>query len=301
MYNGSELRVIQSLQKEIEGELNRIGLLYRFFSRAKSENSILKKYQKEPNKYSANGRKIQDLFGVRIILYFPDDLFIAQKALEKLFEVESKTIDETREDIFSATRCNYVFKLPEILSKDSILLKKYSYIDTTFEVQFRTILSEGWHEVEHDLRYKCKEDWVEHNDLGRALNGIYASLETSDWGIMKLFEEMAYRNYKSSAWSAMLRNKLRLRMEDNIDDKIISIINEKDLGKKFFRIDRNKLLSLMLNYDIDMPINFNNIIYLCNYFFIKSSELQSIAPALIMKKFTDADEKFTHNAILESK
>ncbi|WP_097737570.1 RelA/SpoT domain-containing protein, partial [Escherichia coli] len=259
MYNGNELRIIQSLQKDIEDELNRIGLLYRFFSRTKSESSIIKKYEKEPNKYSEDGKKIQDLFGVRIILYFPDDLFIAQKTLEKLFEIESKTVDETTANLFAATRCNYVFKLPEVLSNDSVLFKKYSYIDTTFEVQFRTILSEGWHEVEHDLRYKCKEDWVEHNDLSRALNGIYASLETSDWGIMKLFEDLAYRNYKSSAWSAMLRNKLRLRMDDKLDEKIISIINEKELGKKFYRIDRDRLLSLMLDYNIDIPINLNNI------------------------------------------
>ncbi|CAK0727445.1 hypothetical protein FGAF829_10700 [Escherichia coli] len=31
MYNGNELRIIQSLQKDIEDKLNRIGLLYRFF------------------------------------------------------------------------------------------------------------------------------------------------------------------------------------------------------------------------------------------------------------------------------
>ncbi|MXJ78816.1 RelA/SpoT family protein, partial [Escherichia coli] len=67
MYNGNELRIIQSLQKDIEDELNRIGLLYRFFSRTKSESSIIKKYEKEPNKYSEDGKKIQDLFGVRII------------------------------------------------------------------------------------------------------------------------------------------------------------------------------------------------------------------------------------------
>lgn len=87
-----------------------------FFSRTKSESSIIKKYEKEPNKYSEDGKKIQDLFGVRIILYFPDDLFIAQKTLEKLFEIESKTVDETTANLFAATRCNYVFKLPEVLS-----------------------------------------------------------------------------------------------------------------------------------------------------------------------------------------
>ena len=34
MYNGNELRIIQSLQKDIEDELNRIGLLYRLDSMA---------------------------------------------------------------------------------------------------------------------------------------------------------------------------------------------------------------------------------------------------------------------------
>lgn len=293
MYNANELRIIQNLQKKIENELNRIGLLYRFFYRAKSEVSITKKYEKEPGKYSAKGKKIQDLFGVRIILYFPDDLPIAQKALRKLFEFESKTVDETTDNLFSATRCNYVFNLPDELSKDSELLKKYPYIDKTFEVQFRTILSEGWHEVEHDLRYKCSEDWVGHNDLSRALNGIYASLETSDWGIMKLFEELSYRNYKSSSWSAMLRNKLRLRMDDAVDENITLAIQENNLGKNFFRIDRNSLLSLILNYDIDMPINLNNIIFLCNHFFIKSDAIYKIAPIIITKKFEEAEERFT--------
>ena len=55
-------------------------------------------------------------------------------------------------------------------------------------------------------------------------------------------------------------------MDDKLDEKIISIINEKELGKKFYRIDRDRLLSLMLDYNIDIPINLNNIIYLCNYF-----------------------------------
>ncbi|VCV43855.1 RelA/SpoT family protein [Escherichia coli] len=63
MYNGNELRIIQSLQKDIEDELNRIGLLYRF-SRTKSESSIIKKYEKEPNKYSEDGKKFKTYLGL---------------------------------------------------------------------------------------------------------------------------------------------------------------------------------------------------------------------------------------------
>lgn len=64
MYNGNELRIIQSLQKDIEDELNRIGLLYRFFSRTKLESSIIKKYEKEPNKYSEDGKKFKTYLGL---------------------------------------------------------------------------------------------------------------------------------------------------------------------------------------------------------------------------------------------
>ena len=295
-YNIAEKDIVEEITKA----LNKLGIMFRIFSRIK-DNSSLEKKIKSDNKYINGSSKIQDLLGIRIVLYFPDDIQLSHKIISNLYEENSKdsSIDELKSNIFKPIRYNIIYKMPK--GSHTISHKHANLIDLTFEVQIRTVLSEGWHEVEHDLRYKCKEDWVEHNDLSRALNGIYASLETSDWGIMKLFEDLAYRNYKSSAWSAMLRNKLRLRMDDKLDEKIISIINEKELGKKFYRIDRDRLLSLMLDYNIDIPINLNNIIYLCNYFFIKSTELQDIAPALIMKKLTDADEKFNKNTILASK
>ncbi|WP_202796549.1 hypothetical protein, partial [Thermophagus xiamenensis] len=63
-------------------------------------------------------------------------------------------------------------------------------IDNTFEVQLRTILSEGWHEVDHSLRYKCKDDWKDYPDQERLLNGIYAALETNDSTLKSLFREI---------------------------------------------------------------------------------------------------------------
>lgn len=292
MYNTNELRIIQALQKSVESELNRLGLLYRVFSRTKTETSINAKKNKDPQRYGASGKKIQDLFGIRIVLYFPDDLMIAQAAIQKIYDMDSKTVDESSTDLFSATRCNYIFKIPENLVNESKLLRRYDFIDSTFEVQFRTILSEGWHEVEHDLRYKCKEDWVNHGDLSRALNGIYASLETSDWGIMKLFEELSYRNYKSSTWSAMLRNKFRIRTEEVIEPSIIELINSKKLGKSFYRINREKLLLIVLYSEIDIPINLNNLVYLCNHFFIKNADITEITPKLLNIKFLEAEERY---------
>ena len=65
-------------------------------------------------------------------------------------------------------------------------------IDATFEVQLRTISFEGWHEIEHDMRYKSPygdDFWRE--DLSRTLNSVLANLELCDWTTLNVFEKLA--------------------------------------------------------------------------------------------------------------
>ncbi|MBU2411992.1 MAG: RelA/SpoT domain-containing protein, partial [Gammaproteobacteria bacterium] len=261
MYINHEDALAKKLTEMIESELLRLGLLYRIFSRSKTIDSISKKiYNKGEGYYSPTGKKIQDAFGVRIALYFFDDLPVAQEILKKSFKLLSKEVNDFNNELFSAQRCNYIFKLPNDISRDSQIIQENPLIDDTFEVQFRTILSEGWHEVEHDLRYKCKTDWDGHDDLSRNLNGIYATLETADWGIMKLFEDLSYRHYKASEWGPMIRNKFRLRMDDDLREDILDVIECNSLGKKIFRLDRELVLGKILDLKLDFPININNII-----------------------------------------
>ncbi|WP_185749671.1 MULTISPECIES: RelA/SpoT family protein [Pseudomonas] len=291
MYNSTENRIARRLQETIESELAKLGLLFRVFSRAKTENSLKTKIERNPGKYSSDGKKIQDVFGVRVVLYFPDDQKIAIQALKEIFVFDeaSSTIDNPSGNIFSATRCNLIFRLPTEDSESSLLLRSNALLDRTFEIQFRTILSEGWHEVEHDLRYKCQEDWGTHKDLDRALNGIFATLETSDWSMLKLFEEMAYRNYKSAEWTQMLRNKFRLRSNGEINKNITDALDRNpELGKAVYRINREKLLEKLSNKRISIPITPDNIIYICNYFFIKSNTITSLTPQPLIDIFSEA-------------
>ena len=57
------------------------------------------------------------------------------------------------------------------------------------------------------MRYKHKEEWDQHYELSRELNGIYATLEICDRSMVNLLERLAYRNYKSMQIEAMIRNK----------------------------------------------------------------------------------------------
>jgi ppGpp synthetase/RelA/SpoT-type nucleotidyltranferase len=283
--------IADKLQSAIKSELDRLGLLCRVFSRAKSVHSLEIKINREPGKYSAAGKKIQDAFGVRIALYFPDDQAVAIQLLKNTFAYDesSSTIDTPAGSVFAANRCNLVFALPDDLADQSTLLSDYDCIDRTFEVQIRTVLSEGWHEVEHDMRYKCQADWLRYSDLDRALNGIYASLETSDWGMMKVFESLAYRHYKAHEWSQMIRTKFRLRSEGGLSPAVIHSLNlYPGDGKKIFRVNREEFLKKMMARRLTMPMTLDNIVFLINYSYIGSPALTELTPSPITDIFIEA-------------
>lgn len=78
-------------------------------------------------------------------------------------------------------------------------------MDNTFELQLRTILSEGWHEIDHSLRYKSQADWLDYPENERLLNGIYASLETNDIALKNLFNELSYKHFKNRNWEGLIK------------------------------------------------------------------------------------------------
>lgn len=290
-YFNHEITLAKDISNFIEIELNKVGLLYRIFYRAKTECSLSKKINsKGDGYYTSNGKKIQDFFGIRVVLYFLDDLSVAQDAICGKFSFVSKEVDPVTKDSFSAQRCNFIFRLPDDISRESQIISSNPLVDNTFEVQFRTILSEGWHEVEHDLRYKCKSDWEDHDDLSRSLNGIYATLETADWGVKQLFEELAYRHYKKREWGQMIRNKFRLRMEAPLETALHQLIESNDIGKKIFRIERMSVLKKILDLDLDLPINVNNLLFIINYFFINDKDLIKLTPNALIRKFDESLE-----------
>jgi hypothetical protein len=227
-------------------------------------------------------KKMQDLYGVRVALCFPDDSSLAQKLLKSKYEYDalSSTIDLPTDATFGPTRCNLIFRLPETHSRTSAALREEGRIDKTFEVQFRTVFSEGWHEIEHDLRYKCKDDWQPHKDLNRAMNGFIATLETCDWAIVKLFDDLAWRHYKAKELLPMLRTKFRLRWQSSgLNEDIQQGFNrDNELAKAIFRIDRQELLAKLVASRIDLPVTPSNIVFVCNHFYVKSDDLGKLAP-----------------------
>lgn len=285
------------IEKEITNlireRLDKIGIHYRIFSRIKDRVSITEKCirkEKEGAPYCMGGKLIQDLIGIRIITYFKEDLDIVYKILKPLLNYYDEEIDDLEIAVFKPKRNNIICKFNaehteffEDVQKTSVN-ESYNLVDNTFELQLRTILSEGWHEIDHSLRYKCKEDWMGHQENERMLNGIYATLETNDTAMASLFNELAYKHYKNGNWEGLIRTKFRLKLQlTPFDIRINEILNDnKDIGKQILRLDRTKLIYKISSMEVSIPITLNNLVFLANIFFLNNPNILRIIPKHIV-------------------
>ena len=275
----------EEIRRQVEDCLFGVGILSRVFARGKNQDSLDKKLNREPGKYRKGGKLIQDAIGVRVALYFSEDIPIVKSILESKYEIDlpSSTIDKPDRDQFSVTRYNLIFRLPDNVAESFQRNATDIPLDTSFEVQLRSMLSEGWHEVEHDLRYKAKETWNDHADLSRALNGVVATLETSEWSMGRIFEELAYRHYKQKNWSAMLPNLLRVRLRGEISAELASVLDgDLSAAKDLLRIDRSRLIKSLFEARPRVPITMENLIFFWNSIGPQHNSLMSLTPPLIL-------------------
>ena len=174
--------ITESIREELAQALNRCGLMYRMFYRVKTLSSIQHKMAFKGDKYKSGESKMQDIIGFRIVLYFPDDVDLVSLYFS-CKDVVKRSVDVPDPSTFRPQRLNLTLNIPEQfveLFKKKLPAEYAPYIDPTYEIQIRTVFSEGWHEVEHDFRYKCKEDWVGYEFYSRTLNGVIATLENAE-------------------------------------------------------------------------------------------------------------------------
>jgi ppGpp synthetase/RelA/SpoT-type nucleotidyltranferase len=283
----------ESIRRDIESIVNKVGLLCRVFARGKDVRSLNEKMSREVGKYSKQGKLIQDAIGVRVVLYFEEDVDIVAKLLSSEFvmDVNASTVDTHANDQFKVTRHNLIFKLPDQYVYDMQRASNVMPIDTTFEVQLRSILSEGWHEVDHDLRYKSKSSWIGQDDLSRALNGILATIETADWSMRRIFDDLAYRHYKNRNWETMLHNKIRMRVAPKLSEEIVNLINtEINFAKDIYQINRTKVIHRIAKAKPCIPLSLDNIVYVWNYIGPKNTAALSITPQIILDSLIESDQ-----------
>lgn len=271
--------VEQDLKRIITDRLEQCGLYFRVFSRIKTAASIARKF--ELKDYGAN-RKIQDLVGLRINVYFDDDVEICRRIMENTFETLEWSASEQSEDEFKPTKLNGVFRLPEYLKAEISDGTWEMFIDDTFEIQIKTMFFEGWHEIEHDMRYKGEELWKDYGSFSRYLNSILATLELCDKSMVTLFEDLGHALYKSGSWSGMIKSHFRLKLGDvslypEVDQLLTEDkLNNENLAKKIYRTSKEDLVEMLLCRSKRIPINVNTIVALLNDNLFHDERLRSI-------------------------
>ena len=112
-------------------------------SRIKEEDSLAGKLELKGGKY-ASLADITDIFGMRIITFYTDDVDKVASAVDRLFEVDWENSVDKRKllevDSFGYLSLHYICRDPEFPYR--------------FEVQMRTILQHAWANMNHDTGYK---------------------------------------------------------------------------------------------------------------------------------------------------
>lgn len=268
------------LTSDISALLSRCGLMFRIFSRVKTESSIRHKLEV---KYADKKVKLQDLIGIRIVVYFQDDVD-ALALYYSIGDVVKKSIDQYDSSTFRPQRLNITCRIPDDLLEDftSAIPEKYrDLIDNTYEIQIRTVFSEGWHEVEHDLRYKCKEDWAGCESYSRTLNGVIATLETAEWNMKAIFSEMARHNFLHSNYTAMLRNKFRLKIRtESLSPELETYLKQNmHLAEAALNADRLIVLYTLLTHNSRFDLTYDNLLFLINRIEMMDFDLMGLEPA----------------------
>lgn len=255
------IRVVFYFQKDVDIFAQRLRLLPGY----------------DANNESCSAKDIDNISG--IIKQWDDD-DSNKKMMKLLLPLHDKT--------FMPERLNIVMNMTEkqknmanlVLASYLRVGKMDSYtdlIDYTYEIQLRTVLSEGWHEVEHDLRYKTKnESWWDYcYEESRMLNGIYASLETSEKALSQMIDGISYKNYKNKSWDAMLRfHFCRRTMETPLSQELCDILDsDSSLAKELLRTSVEELTSWLWDLRISIPITVDNIVYLVNRMKIQDSKI----------------------------
>ena len=283
--------VAERLEADLAERLERSGLMHRLFMRVKTMRSIAHKMRMKGERYRQGTVRMQDIIGLRVVLYFPEDVDILAFYLSCQGLVK-QSIDEPDISTFRPRRLNLTKRIPEAdieAFREGLPPEYAPFIDETYEIQIRTIFSEGWHEVEHDLRYKCQGDWIGCESYSRTLNGLFATLETAEWGMQALFREMAGKNRVDGNYGAMLRNMMRIRLKsDDFSPAVSDYLKTHPLvAERLMAADRMVLMLTILNHEGSIRLDHDNVLFLVNRIELKDKGVRALEHVEVSRRLDE--------------
>ena len=143
-----------NLVKEKLNKLYGYSIIDKITARVKSKKSIINKMKKKNIKYTYTSLidNISDIAGVRITCPVQDDIFFVKQIIEIIPNLkiikEKDYINNPKKSGYSAY--HIIVETPVTINGETVVMK--------VEIQIRTIAMDFWAEMEHDIRYKSKNN-----------------------------------------------------------------------------------------------------------------------------------------------
>lgn len=183
-------------------------------SRTKDTESFKEKISRSSKMYVDPFKEVTDLSGIRIIVYYDEDLDKVCQLIEHEFEIDrANSVDKRtilRPEEFGYQSIHFVVKLSD--SRCGLLEWRH-LAGLQAEIQVRTVLQHAWAAISHKLQYKREGDVPQ--ELRRRLFRLSALLELADE------EFMALRN-RTAALTQSIEQQLS-EGETNLEINLLTV------------------------------------------------------------------------------
>lgn len=160
--------------------LDKAGIAYvQIDGRTKGVSNFVSKLRRKQEKYDEPLREVTDLSGVRIVLYYLDDVERVGELIESQFEVDAANSGDKAAsmdpDRFGYLSVHHIVR-PSATRRS--LPEWTAFADLQAEIQVRTVLQHAWGAISRKLAYASVREAP--RDLQRSLNRLSALLELAD-------------------------------------------------------------------------------------------------------------------------
>lgn len=195
-------------------------------SRTKKYDSIDDKIKR---KNIQNFREeILDITGIRIILYYQDDLDSVEQLINRNFNVDNEN-SVNKENLFESNEFGYLSRhyIVQLTEERTKLPEWTKFSNLKAEIQVRTVLQHSWASISHELTYKKKYDIPK--ELSRKLFRLAGLFELADEQFLEIRNE-------------------HLNLKSEIDELTVEEISNESINQ--LTLDRNINLSESLFEEI---------------------------------------------------
>lgn len=202
--------------------------------------------------------EILDITGIRVILYYQDDLDLVENLINNNFIVDNDN-SVNKANLFESNEFGYVSRHYIVkLSRERARLTEWKRFSKLFaEIQVRTVLQHSWASISHELSYKKKYDIP--RELSRKLFRLAGLFELADEQFLDIRDE--HQKLKSAIEQLNIDeldeeqiNKLTLKRNLALTDNIFEKISELAIDSGFAFPDEEMRMSID-EYQIDQGIS----------------------------------------------